>query len=417
VKIAFVGAGSYVFGPSILVQLFRSGLEAVELRLIDPNGEAIGPLASAASAKAKRDRRDFTFPCFDSIEGALDGVDAVIHSAAPGMRQDFQRSKQVLSDRYPSHLLTEFGGVNGIAYSVRQAKFTAALSAEILRSSPDANLLISANPLPRTCTAATRLGVDTIGFCSVAIQALRPIGRLLFGLEEDYPFPVAASKVRFAVAGTNHLSWVVELVDRSSGEDLLPALRSASLNLRSKSQRYLASTGFLPAAGDGHISDFLPVEGDEPLLESSSHGSGADRARRIEVVRDVAAGKLELEVLDEHPSWEAPIAFLWALNGGPPQEIVSLNLANRGQIPEVPMGVVVETTCSVSSEGVVPRVLNLPAAVSKHNLLAAEITEAIVDSVLSGDEDALRHAVDLDPTIEDKDLGWSCLREILQPAD
>lgn len=332
--IAFVGAGSYVFGPSVLRQLFSSGLDDVHVRLIDPNLSAIEPLAAAAAIEANRIGKRLTFSTHSDFDAALAGADAVIHSAAPGMRSDFVRNRAILSQHYPQHLLTEFGGVHGIAYSVRQIAFTRSLAALMLRDCPKTPLLISANPLPRVGTAALRMGIQTIGLCSVAMSAYGEIGRRLFGVAARYPFTDVSDRVIMETSGTNHLSWVVRLQDRSTGQDLLPALRAtARLDSPSKVERYLARTGFLLAPGDAHVVDFLPIEGDEPTLDSTSHGSDADRAQRHEAVREVIQGTRSFASLDEHPSWEFPIAVVEALGSGPAVEIVTLCLENDGQIP------------------------------------------------------------------------------------
>lgn len=405
--IAFVGAGSYVFGPSVLQQLFVSGLNDVEVRLIDPNLDAIEPLAKAAQVEANRLGRSISFSTHANFDHALVGADAVIHSAAPGMRAQFQRNRAILSEFYPQHVVTEFGGVHGIAYSLRQIEFVRSLCVTMLRDCPSAPLLISANPLPRVGTAALRLGIQAIGFCSVAMAAYRQVGRRLFGIDSIYPFTEVSDRVKLATVGTNHLSWVVRLEDRRTGADLLPALRAtARLDASSKVERYLARTGYLLAPGDEHVVDFLPIEGGEPILASSSHGSDADRAQRREAIAEVVAGTRDFASLDEHPAWEFPIAALEALHGGAPVDIITLCLANAGQVPQLPLGAFVETPVRVDTLGFHAETLDLPASVCEHNLRAVDVTEAIVD----GD---LERAVVLDPTIQDKALGLACLSRCL----
>ena len=412
--VVFVGAGSYVFGPSVIQQALASGLSGVEFRLVDPNVAVVEPLAAAANAEAGRLGRDLHFSAHHSYDDALDGADYVIHSAAPGMRAQFARNREVIAAMLPGHHISEFGGVHGIVYSVTQAKFTASLCEAMLDSCPEATLLTSANPLPRVCTAAQRRSVETVGFCSVAIAGLRAIGARLFGIHEDYPFAQTAARVEMATGGTNHLSWVVHLRDKQTGEDLLPRLRStAQTDGKSKVERYLAATGYMLAPGDDHVNDFLPIDGTEEALEESSHGNDADRARRVADLAEVLAGRKPFAALDEHPSWEHPVAVIEALSGGPEVDIITLNLPNTGQIPQLPMGAVVETPVHVSAAGLVPMQLDLPEAVAHHNRLAVEITERIVTYALDDDLNSLEQAVELDPTILDKKAGLAAVKTCL----
>jgi len=412
--LAFIGAGSYVFGPSVLRQLLDSSLDEVELRLIDPNLASIEPLSEAFRSEACRRGKRIHVATYAELNGSLNGADFVIHSAAPAMRSLFARNREILSEIYPDHILTEFGGVHGIAYSVSQVRFLRAIAEEMLHACPKAWMLTSANPLPRVCTAAHRLGIQSAGFCSVAIVANKLILELLDGLDEDYPYEFARQKYDIATAGTNHLACIVRAQERTSGVDLLPALRRfGDEESTSKSLRWLARTGFLLSAGDSHITDFLPIEGIESQPASTSHGDDSDRRRRLEMIRYVAEGARPFSILDEHPAWEHPISVIEALLGGPNYSAPSMNLPNRGQIPELPFGAIVETPVRVDSEGIWPETLDLPSSVVAHNQRAIEITEAIVDYVLEGSGDSLSRALELDPTIVDKTRGLKALEQCL----
>jgi len=412
--IAFVGAGSYVFGPSALRQLLDSNLEDVTVRLIDPNLTAIEPLARAVAAEAVRRRRSLKFTVHAKYEEALEGADYVLHSAAPGMRSMFERDRAICESIYPEHILTEFGGVHGITYSVSQARFTAGLADAMRSQCPDAMLLTMANPLTRVCTAAHRRGVRVAGFCSVVIVAYRVIENLFNDRQVDYPFADSMARYDMATVGTNHLSWIVRLRERATGEDLLPRLRAwGTLDTDDKARRYLARTGYLAAAGDGHITDFLPIEGIEHQAHSTSHGSDEDRLRRLRNIEEIVAGRLAFDVLDEHPAWEKPIAVIEALGGGDAVSIPSLSLPNTGQVLELPFGAIVEVPATVSRGEIIPERLSLPPEVLPHNQLAVDLTETIVSFALNGDPTLLEKCLQMDPTIVDKDRGRRALHACL----
>jgi alpha-galactosidase/6-phospho-beta-glucosidase family protein len=412
--IAFVGAGSYVFGPSVLVQLLESELDGLELRLVDPNRQAIDPLAEAFASAAKRVNKRIKVSCHSSSEGALTDASYVIHSAAPGMRSAFRRDCEIIREECPGHLVSEFGGVHGIAYSLSQIRFLQSLGQTMAKECPQAWLFASANPLTRVCTAARDMGIKSAGFCSVAILAYRWVGSLLDGWEETYPFPLARAKYEISTAGTNHLSWIVRVRNKVTGEDLLPALRKkGSLDSPSKSLRYLARTGFLLAPGDDHINDFLRPEGIESVLEASSHGTDEERAQRLEDTMRVAQGEAPFSILDSHPSWEHPILAIQALEGIKPYRAVTLTLANHGQIEDLPVEAMVETPVFVDGSGFHPDPQRLPSGPLEHCSRAVALTEAIVRHGLHGDESALEEAVLLDPTILDPGSAMKAIRRCL----
>ena len=87
-KIAYIGAGSYVFGPSILSQLYlEHGLDNVHLALIDPDVQVIELLATIGRRMARERGLSTVITCHsDRTEGLAD-ADFVLCSASPQMQK------------------------------------------------------------------------------------------------------------------------------------------------------------------------------------------------------------------------------------------------------------------------------------------------------------------------------------------
>jgi alpha-galactosidase len=411
VKIAIVGAGSYVFGPSLLGQaLLEDGLNGAEFALIDPDLNA----ARRAQALGERMAADQGLDAYFSVhasaaEEALDGADYVVQASAVQMRKRFAMDVEIVRRLYPEHPVTEFGGVHGIAYSLRQISMARSLARAVLDFCPKATVLTVSNPLPRVCAAFQEEGVRAIGFCSVSLQGLGQVWSMLHPERpaSQFPFAEPLEHLVAEMGGTNHLSWLVNLRDRHTGEDLYPRLREIvqAKTTRSKSETYLFRTGYLPMSGDSHICDFLPLDGLEPRIAETSHGDDSEREERIELMEQAGRGEAPFEPLLQPPSWERPMDLIRAEVEGERAEFPSLNLPNRGQIPNLPTGAIVETAASYYGGKLHPAELRLPDAVLPYTRNALEVTAAILQASRSQKLADLEVAVQLDPTLPDKEQG------------
>jgi alpha-galactosidase len=74
------------------------------------------------------------------------------------------------------------------------------------------------------------------------------------------------------------------------------------------------------------------------------------------------------------------------------------NVPNRGLITNLPEGCCVEVACLVDASGVQPtRVGNLPPQLAALNRTNINVQELIVEAALTGQTEAVYHAVKLDP--------------------
>jgi alpha-galactosidase len=418
-KIAVLGAGSFVFGPSVIKDaILEHRLDDLELALVDPARDVVEPLAAVGRRIADVTGVRATVTAHAQRETALPGSDFVICAAAREIKRRFAMDCDIARRHDPTHVITEFGGIAGISYSLRQIALIEEICADIRRHCPSAWLLDVANPLPRVCQAAHALGVKTAGFCSVSFAGYGIISQLLDGQPSRYPFEAPRAKYDATMAGVNHLTWVVELRDRTTRQDMLPALRDRAAAGETAwnplCAELLVKTGHLITSGDGHCQDFLPPAPGARSRKDSSHGSVDDRAKRIDLLRAIATGEASWEPLTSRVSWEKPVAFVAAMAGrSEPWDVHALNLANEGQVPNLPRGVFVETPARVTSGAVVPREVALPASVEPYCRGAADVTNAIVRAARKRSRTLLREAVERDPTITDMATGIAALDECL----
>ena len=416
VRIAFVGAGSYTFGPSVLKQLFVDNrIDGIDLALIDVDAKAADLMAGVArrladkagvraNVSAPRDRR-----------AGLDGADFVICSAAVQGQRRFAMDCEIIARRTPGHLVTEFGGVAGISYSLRQIAMIESLCTDMRQSCPNAWLLDSANPLPRLCQAAHELGVRTIGFCSASALVYDLAWRILYGERIPYPWTASRAKYHAVWAGLNHFTWLLEFRERATGQDMIPILRekirAGVTTANPRCEGLFLQTGHWLLPHDHHCYDFLPPVPGQAGREQAFHGDAQERATRLAHLQAVAAGKAELTIAGE--AWERPGDLIATMAAGRRTEFEALNLVNERRIADLPPSVFVETPAVVDAFGPTPIPVSLPPAALPYAQSAAAVTDAIVRAALTRSREMVHQAVVLDPTVTDKPAGIAAIDECL----
>jgi len=417
-KVAFFGAGSFVFGPTLIAQcILENRISGLTWSLYDPNFAAVELMAAIGDKMAESVGVDATFTAHSEADDALDGADFVICSAAVDINRRFAIDREILNRLYPNHLISEFGGIAGIGSSLRQMTMIAGLAERIKQKCPGATLLDISNPLPRVCQAAYDVGVDTVGFCSVSIQGYGRLLEILKGTRTEYPFIEAQRFFRAKMGGTNHLSWLVELQDTATGADLMPELRrrldDRKGTVASKCEEYGRRTGYFLMSGDHHVQDFLPIDGLESSIDSVTHGTLADREARLSLLRNVARGAIPVSELEAHPSWERPSDFIEAKVYAKDATFTSLNLPNSGQIANLAKSAYVETAASISGGQLQVESLMLPESTLPFSTLAVEINLTLAKACRARSLADLHRVLELDPTIEDRAKAKAALDECL----
>ncbi|MGE5609589.1 MAG: hypothetical protein ACM359_10075 [Bacillota bacterium] len=407
VKVAVLGAGSFVFGPSLLKDaIVEHRLEDLELAMVDPNDLALELMASVGRRVASELGVGLKISSHARRTSALDGADFVICTAAQGLLRRFETDCAIIDRLAPGHLISRFSGVAGISYSLRQIALIQEICSDMRRICPNAWLLNLANPLPRVSQAAHEEGIRTVGFCAASLAGYGKIWNILHRQSIDYPFESAQSQLDITAGGVNHFSWVLAVRDHETDKDLYPTIRELAAHTDTiqmpLSQRMLAETGYLPAPDDKYLRDFLPPHEPVPSRCLPDLGTYEQRQQRIDLLRDIAEARAPWQDLFDREVWEKPIDLIAAMVKGRTKRFHALDLINRGQIPGLPACAFVETPAIGTTAGPIAEKIALPAAVSPLCEQAALVTDTIVRAARQQNRRLLHEAIEMDPTILDK---------------
>jgi alpha-galactosidase len=417
IKMTVVGAGSYVFGRSVLFQaLAEYRLTPLDIVLVDPDREMLELLAGAGRRLIRELELDVTIEVIRDRSKALPGSDYVIYSAGLDFHKHFKIDCEVIDRHYGSHMTTEYGGVAGISYSLRQIALIEGLLEDMQMHCPEAWLLNLAKPLPRVCQFAQDMGINTAGFCSDSQEtAYVHAWRLLNDV--NYNYRKARERYVLTIAGLNHFGWLLEAKDRETGEDLLPRMRQALKGRKGfqnpRSEGLFRGMGYMPLPDDLRIQDFLDPDSDTAQVFDVGHGAANERDKQRHVLRSIAGGSLGWELLGERLPPERPVAFIAGRSFGQAQELSSINLVNGKRCPILPEGVFIETPARIDAEGVHADPLVLPKALVELTARTASVTDAIAVAARGRKMFQLEKVVALDPIITDKKKGLNALSACL----
>jgi alpha-galactosidase len=418
-KLALIGAGSYVFAPTFLHDaIVRHRLEGAELALVDLNRAAAEAMAALGRRLAEEAGVRVRLTAHTDRREALRGAFAVALCASPdGIRRWHMDHAILVRHGLPTQA-RECGGLGGLLNAFRSITLALDVARDMERLCPGAWLLDVTNPMPRVVTAVIRFtGVRCLGFCNIAFggnAGYEECGRLL-GRE--------LRELDVQTAGLNHFAWYTRIREARTQADLYPqavarvaAAARAGDRRAPVRQRWLEEYGLLMAGSVEHHGEFLPEQpGVEYPDRPPYHGNDEERRQRWDDLRQMAEGRKSWAPLVEHGSWEHPVDVAAAQWRGADLDVPAVNLPNRGFLPALPEGRVVEAPVRLRRgrlEGVpVPA---LPAPLTARLRELSDVHELCAEAAATGSRGTARRAVESDPAVVNKAAALAALDEMLQ---
>jgi alpha-galactosidase/6-phospho-beta-glucosidase family protein len=428
-KIALVGGGSYQWGPKIILDVaLKPELRGGTLVLHDINGEALDDLFDWGEKALNQADADLLLEKTLRIEDALEAADFVVLSISTGGLDATALDLEIPAQYGVVQTVGDTVGPGGHFRALRNIPVVVEIARTMERICPDAVLLNLTNPLTALTRAVTKAtSIRAVGLCHELFSTLGMLSKM-------FDAPEGAINVR--VAGVNHFIWVTDVSVRgrdvteeafhriSGGEAREIALADSAgdtdpfVNTWGFRTELCGLYGYLPAAGDRHLCEFVPgYLSDEKererldlrvtTVDVRRERLAADRERVRRMVRGdkaIPTGRSREEISDI-------IAAIWT--GEDSVNIV--NLPNAGQVRDLPLGAVVETYGSINgagASGIVFGELPPPVAALVHPHVFNQ--EATVQAGLQGDRDLAFRTFVNDPLVASRADARALFDEMLE---
>ena len=424
-SIAYIGGGSRDWAWCFMRDLALEEQMEGTIRLYDidrtaaENNAVIGNKISAhPDAKAH-----WKYETAASLQEALTGADFVIISILPGTFDEMESDVHAPEKYGVYQAVGDTVGPGGCIRALRTIPMYVPIAEAIRDYAPDAWVINYTNPMAQCVATLYEVfpGVKAIGCCHEVFHAM---DLLCCMLRDKMCIEVQRQQLRCTLGGVNHFTWITAAAYNEI--DLFPMFadfcrehladgydetghslwrgdpfKSAHRALMDMFLRY----GAIPAAGDRHLTEFLPpwyLKNPETVKQwcfglTPVSWRKEDLKKRLARGERLRSGEEEIVLT---PSGEEGHLMMKALLGLGDM-VANVNLPNRGQIANLPMGAVVETNAIFNRHGVTPVMegdlpggvlgLVMPHAVNQKNVLRAALT---------GDKELAFHAFLNDPLMQ-----------------
>jgi alpha-galactosidase len=413
-KIVLIGAGSASFAVDTLAGLFAAAdtLRGSTVTLVDIDEAALGLMTTLAQRGNEEQGAGLVIESTTDRREALVDAEFVIISIELDRYPAWARDWNVVSGVGPLGYC-ENGGPGGLSHSLRIIPVVVDICRDVARLAPNALVLNYSNPMSRVCMAISRhTNARVVGLCHQIGEAYYQIGRAMgdvtapHGTQEEMDEAGAvAERVGLRACGLNHLTFITEMWDLRTGEDLYQAFREhldkAPADFSPLSRRVHDIFGLYPTGGDKHISEYFGWSSELCDVEPMFAAWDARADRRHQRLLAAKSGELPLAELfsraNEFELDRAVDVITSTLLGGDQLEL-AVNVVNDGAIPGLPPWAIVEVPAVIGVDGV--RALRMPALPGGITaLLTQQITvqDRAVEAAIHGDRDIALQALLLDP--------------------
>lgn len=455
-KIVIIGAGSAIFGLGAMATLIQSPrLRGAELALVDIDEKGLEMMAALARKMNDAWDANMTITHTTDRTEVLPGANFVVVSVQVGQRETVWEMDWQIPLRHGVHQpYAENGGPGSISHTFRNLPLILDIARDMERLCPDAWYINLVNPLIRLTLGVHRYTkIKVLGLCHQLLWGYAMAAAVLSD-RYDIPIPekfnvhtdadnlpnfIPVARAGYAnldikAAGINHFSWIYDIRDKATGEDLYPLLRERWLkggyrrDFEPLTRELFEIFGLMPTPGDSHVCEFLPFVSDPvakpwekyDLRLQSWDGNRRRRAKRWELAQSLLSDETpvdELKNVWQFNILEEPVAeIIEAITYDDNTYLQQLNIPNNGGlIPNLPADAIVEVPGVLSGMGI--QGLGFPplpegiAALCRREL---ELSSLVVEAAATGDRQLALQALLLDPMVPDIDTARAILEDSLR---
>lgn len=448
-KIVVIGAGSAIFGLNTLATLMRSErLRGSSLALVDRNAESLARIGRLAERLNREWQAKMEVTTHTHHAEALAGAAFVVLAIEAPPREALWRSDFEIPLKYGVRQpYAENGGPGGFAHAARNIGPVMEIVRDMEQVCPEAWLINFTNPMIRICDAVARYSdIQVVGLCHQVKMGYAMVG-LALAADLDFEVPEgftntsaslsmlpaqhrmarqALERLDIKAAGLNHFTWMLDVRDRRTGQDLYPlfAQRWAALDPAFEpltGQVYRAFDLF-PMPGDEHLCEYLPWVSDPVTRPWEEYDLTLyewdqwDQFRGLshDTITRMADGRMSIDHLCDADS-EGALEMIENIAGAGNHYHLAVNLPNQGYISNLPEGAIVEVPGLVSGAGVQGiSVGPLPEPIAELCRRESTVARLGVDAAVNGDRQAALQCLLLGPVVTDMEVARQILDDYLE---
>jgi alpha-galactosidase len=402
-RIAIIGAGSAVFARQIITDILNiNGLDTGTFVLVDNDAQRLELAHAIAETIVQRKGKTWRVVASTDRCAVLAGCTFVINTIEVAGLANVRHDFDIPLKYGVNQCIGDTIGPGGIFKALRTGPAWLDIVRDVERLAPGAIILNYSNPMSiLTLAADITVANPVVGLCHSVQGSSRQLADYL-----DVPY----AELDWACAGINHNAWFTRL--RYRGDDMYPVLLRRIAEqpilyerdpIRFEMMKYF---GAFVTESSGHFSEYVPYFRKRPdLIEQYTRaGYGGEtgfyannwpqwRADNDAHIQAMLRGEQDVP-LDRSYEYASLIVEGVVFNR---PHVIYGNVRNTGLITNLPDGCV-EVACLVDRNGVQPTHWGaLPEQLAGLNRMHMSVHNLVVDALLTGDKQAARHALMLDP--------------------
>ena len=380
VKIAYIGGGSRGWAWGLMSDLVScedmSG--RVELYDIDFDAAYHNEIIGNKSNAAEGAKSHWEYKAVKTIDEALTGANFVIISILPGTFDEMESDVHTPEKYGIYQPVGDTVGPGGIVRTLRTVPMFETIAKAIEKNCPEAWVINYTNPMTLCVKTLynTFPKIKAFGCCHEVFGTKMFLARVL--TESTGVFVENHKDIKTNVVGINHFTWITKA--EYNDIDLFPIYRAyveknknaeidgkADNNWMNKEfatkecvkMDLFSRYGYIAAAGDRHLAEFCEgswylgsperVQRWKYNLTSVDWRRGDLKEREARSAR-LVSGEEEFKITNTGEEGVEQMRALLGLR----ELVTNVNVPNMGQIPNLPLGAVVETNAVFRSNSVEP---------------------------------------------------------------
>lgn len=427
-KVTLIGSSGF-YGFDFYRRVFGDEkMRPIELRIWNRNPETGESIAKMFDHVIKETGIQVDFKLFDDRKESLRGTNYVLFTSCVDYPRTRVQDTQVCGKFGVYPMEGETMSPGGLMNTFRHIPILLGVARDLEEVSPNAVIIPVVNPLARLCDALNRHStIKFIGHCDGVAHTRNDLATAMGRNPKN---------VEVLAAGVNHLTFILKMWDKQTGEDLIPLIDQAMPHIRQQgpfgfrfSNMVYNLLGYYPSPGDNHIADQLPFVSREMQLSIPIQSLDSVYASTDDILSgsaaNVHAAKLAgdrikdsdvLKAFLNPPRYEETGTWMLALHGRiPTYHVEAIDVANHGHITNLPQGSIIEVPGIIDPGGAHGYAIGeLPLAIASlcHRMIVTH--ELAVEAFVAQSREAALQSLAMEPTIRDLTVVEDLLDALLE---